>query len=65
MSYRCIYCVEALDTTDYDLVARGYYRNKRLALCAIRSYAKLGYVCYLRKLGKYEHRYVNPEFVEG
>lgn len=64
-SYRCIYCVEAFDKSDYVLVARQYFRNKRSAERAVGTYAKCGYACYVRKLGKYEHRYVNPDYVEG
>lgn len=63
MSYRCIYCVEALDTSDFRTVARRFFRNKRAAEKAVRAYKKCGYGCYIRKLGKFEHRYVND--VEG
>lgn len=66
MSYRCIYCVEALDTSHFSrIVARRYFRNKRAAEKAVRAYKKCGYGCYIRKLGKSEHRYVNPDDVEG
>lgn len=64
MSYRCIYCVEALDSS-YRIVARRYFRNKRAAERAIRSYKKCGYGCYIRKLDKSEHRYVKSDDVEG
>lgn len=62
MSYRCIYCVEALDPS-YRIVARRYFRNKCAAERAVRAYKKCGYGCYVRKLDKSEHRYVKD--VEG
>lgn len=65
MSFRCIYCVQALDPSDYNLVALRYFRNKRCAERAVRVYYKLFYACYIRKLGKHEFRYVNPDCVEG
>lgn len=66
MSYRCIYCVEALDISHFSrIVARRFFRNKRAAERAICAYKKCGYGCYIRKLDKSEHRYVKPDDVEG
>ena len=65
MSYRSIYIVEVLDYPGYKLCERRFFRNKRCAERAIGTYSGSGRVCYMRKLNKSEHRYLDLDVVEG
>lgn len=67
MKFRCIYSLTVYDTdADFKIIVQRFFSNKRSADRVYRRYSeKYGSSAILyRKLGSFEHRYINPDDVE-